>query len=88
MIPLTNNRLILNWHRIFSVKELKSYLEKKFRVSLNDIFEIRPLLEQYPNLRIAIRHSDTFLKDEELEERNSIISFFECCWDVKLTWKH
>ena len=61
------------------MKELKSYLEKKFRVSLNDIFEIRPLLEQYPNLRIAIWHSDTFLKDEDLKERNSIISFFECC---------
>jgi hypothetical protein len=61
------------------VKELKSYLEKKFKISLNDIFEIKSLLEQYPNLRIAIWHSDTFLKDEELEERNSIISFFECC---------
>jgi len=61
------------------VKELESYLEKKFRVSLNDIFEIKPLLEQYPNLRIAIWHSDTFLKDEDLKERNSIISFFECC---------
>ncbi|MBQ9553884.1 hypothetical protein IJU97_02805 [bacterium] len=36
MISLTNNRLILNGHRIFTKNELFSYLTKKFKTEKMD----------------------------------------------------
>ena len=87
MNQLQNNRLILNWHRIFSITQLFDFLSKKFWSETNSISWIENILSNYENLNIAIWHSDTFLKDETIKKHDEIIKILEKHWIVKQTWK-
>jgi len=84
---LPNNKLILNWHRIFNMNQLFQFLSKKFETDVNSKSEIEKILSNYTNLNIAIWHSDTFLRDECQCEHDSIIKLLEKHWIVKQTWK-
>ena len=87
MDQLPNNRLILNWHRIFNVKQLFEFFSKKFKSEVNTILEIEKILKNYDWLNIAIWHSDTFLKDETIKKHDEILKLLEKYWTVKQTWK-
>ena len=87
MTQLQNNKLILNWHRIFNKNQLFEFFTKKFGLEVNSVFDIEKTLKNYADLNIAIWHSDTFLKDESKEKRNKIIQILEKHGTVKQTWK-
>ena len=87
MIQLTNNKLILNWHRIFNMNQLFEFFSKKFKFEVKSESDIENILKIYENLNIAIRHSDTFLKDETPDKHNEIIKLFEKYGTVKQTGK-
>ena len=87
MIVLTNNKLILNWHRIFNINQLLEFFSKKFKCDVRSESEIEEILEDYKNLNIAIWHSDTFLKDENQEKHDEVVKLLEKYWTVKQTWK-
>lgn len=87
MIQLSNNKLILNWHRIFNINQLFEFFSKKFKTEINSEFDIEKILKNYDNLNIAIRHSDTFLKEENEAMHNKIIELLQKHWTVKQTWK-
>ena len=86
MIELPNNRLILNGHRIFSKKDLYTYLTKKFKKGINSELEIKEELLKYNNLKIAIWHADSFLKEESKDNYNKILDILSSCWEIKQTW--
>ena len=87
MIQLTNNKLILNWHRIFNMNQLFEFFSKKFKSEVNSESDIEKILKNYENLNIAVRHSDTFLKDESKNKHDEIIKLLENHWTVKQTGK-
>ncbi len=87
MIQLPNNKLILNWHRIFNMNQLFEFFSKKFKSDVDSEFRIENILKNYDNLNIAIRHSDTFLKEENEVMHNKIIELLQKYWTVKQTWK-
>ena len=82
-----NNRLILNWHKIFKINDLFWYFSKKFESKIDSESEIQKTLKNYKDLNIAIWHADTFLKDEKKEIHDNIIKLLEKYWTVKQTWK-
>ena len=88
MITLTNNKLILNWHRILDMNQLFEFFSKKFKSEINSEFDIENILKNYENLNIAVRHADTFLRDESLNNHDEIIELFEKYWTVKQTGKN
>lgn len=87
MIPLTNNKLILNWHRIFNTNQLFGFLSKKFKSNINSESDINEILKEYKNLNIIIWHSDTFLKDEIISKHDEIIQLLKKYGTIKQTWK-
>lgn len=87
MISLTNNRLILNGHRIFTKNELFSYLTKKFKTEKMDEKDMGEILSWYPNLKIAIWHADTFLSKESKTVHDEMIVYLSKFWELKQTWK-
>lgn len=87
MITLPNNKLILNWHRIFNMNQLFEFFSKKFKSEINSESDIKNVLKNYDDLNIAIRHADTFLKDESQNKHNKIINLLEKYGTVKQTWK-
>jgi hypothetical protein len=87
MIQLPNNKLILNWHRIFDLNQLFEFFSKKFKCDVNLNSEIESILKGYKNLNIAIWHSDTFLTNESKDKHDEIIKLLEKHWTVKQTWK-
>lgn len=87
MITLPNNKLILNWHRIFNVNQLFEFFSKKFKREVNSESDIEKILKNYENLNIAVRHADTFLKDERQNKHDEIIKLLEKYWTVKQTGK-
>ncbi len=87
MIQLPSNKLILNWHRIFNMNQLFGFFSKKFKSEVKSESDIEEILKGYENLNIAIRHSDTFLKDETLDKHDEIIELLEKYGIVKQTWK-
>jgi hypothetical protein len=87
MIELPNNKLILNWHRIFNQNQLFEFFSKKFNYEINTETEIEKILKNYKGLNIAVWHSDTFLKDETKIFHDNIIKLLEKYWTVKQTWK-
>lgn len=87
MIQLPNNKLILNWHRIFNMNQLFEFFSKKFKSEVNSAPDIENILKYYENLNIAIRHADTFLKNEILDKREEIIELLEKYGTVKQTWR-
>ena len=87
MITLLNNKLILNWHRIFDINQLFEFFSKKFKSEIKSESDIKNVLKNYENLNIAIRHADTFLKNETTATHDKIIKLIENFWTVKQTWK-
>ena len=87
MPHIPNNKLILNWHRILDMNQLFEFFSKKFKSEINSEFDIETILKNYENLNIAIRHSDTFLKEESLDKRDEIIELLEKHGIVKQTGK-
>ena len=87
MLILPNNKLILNWHRIFNIDQLFLFLSKKFKTKIGSEYDIEEILKNYENLNIAIRHADTFLKDEKQDKHDKIIEILEKHGTVKQTWK-
>lgn len=87
MIQLPSNKLILNWHRIFNMNQLFGFFSKKFKSEVKSESDIEEILKGHENLNIAIRHSDTFLKDETLDKHDEIIELLEKYGIVKQTWK-
>lgn len=87
MENLPNNKLILNWHRIFDLTQLFQNFSKKFNTRVNLESDIENILNNYVNLNISIWHSDTFLKDESKDKHDEIIKLLEKHWTVKQTWK-
>lgn len=87
MITLPNNKLILNWHRIFNINQFFEFFSKKFKSEIKSESDIENILKNYENLNIAIRHADTFLKDETITKHNEVIKILEKHGLVKQTWK-
>ena len=87
MIQLPNNKLILNWHRIFNMNQLFEFFSKKFKSEIKSEPDIENILKDYENLNIAIRHADTFLRDEILQKHDEIIEVLKKYGIVKQTWK-
>ena len=87
MVTLLNNKLILNWHRIFNINQLFEFFSKKFKSEVKSESDIENILKNYKNLSIAIRHSDTFLKDETTIKHDKILKLLEKYGTVKQTWK-
>lgn len=87
MIQLPNNKLILNWHRIFNMNQLFDFFSKKFKSEVKSESDIENILENYENLNIAVWHSDTFLKDEILQKHDEIIEVLKKFGTVKQTGK-
>ena len=84
---LPNNKLILNWHRILDISQLFEFFSKKFKSEINSEFDIENILKNHENLNIAVRHADTFLKDESSAKHDEIIEMLEKFGTVKQTWK-
>jgi len=87
MISLSNNKLILNWHKIFNLNQLFEFFSKKFKCKINSKYDIWEILKNYENLNIAIRHADTFLKDETQNNHIEIIEILKKYGNVKQTGK-
>ncbi len=87
MIILLNNKLILNWHRILNINQLFEFFSKKFKSDINSESDIENILKNYENLNIAVRHADTFLKDETLDTHGKIIELLKKYGTVKETGK-
>lgn len=87
MIQLPNNKLILNWHRILDIKQLFEFFSKRFKSEINSESEIENVLKDYKGLNIAVRHADTFLKNETTTKHDEIIKLLEKYGTVKQTWK-
>lgn len=88
MEQLTNNRLILNWHRILSLIQLFDFFSKRFKSNISSVHEIENILKNYNNLDIAIWHSDSFLEHETQDKHDEIIKILEKHWTLKQTWKN
>ena len=82
---LPNNRLILNWHRIFNMNQLFQFFSRKFKSEVKSESDIENILKNYENLNIAVRHADTFLKDETTTKHDEIIELLEKYGTVKQT---
>ena len=87
MIQLPSNKLILNWHRIFNMNQLFEFFSKKFKSEVKSKSDIENILKDYENLNIAVRHADTFLKDESIAKHDEIIELLEKYGTVKQTGK-
>lgn len=87
MTLLINNKLTLNWHRIFNMNQLFEFFSKKFKSEVISESEIENILNNYKGLNIAVWHADTFLKDETKTKHDEIIKLLEKYGTVKQTWK-
>ena len=54
---------------------------------MNSKSDIENILKDYENLSIAVRHADTFLKDETVQKHDEIIELLQRFWIVKQTGK-
>lgn len=69
------------------MNQLFEFFSKKFKSETNSEFDIENILKNYENLNIAVRHADTFLKEESLDKRDEIIELLEKHGIVKQTGK-
>jgi hypothetical protein len=67
------------------MNELFLFFSKKFKTKLISESDIEKILKNYKNLNIAVRHADTFLKDETKDKRDEIIKLLEKFGPVKQT---
>ena len=63
------------------------FFSKKFKSEVKSESNIKNILKNYENLNIAVRHADTFLKDESSAKHDEIIEMLEKFGTVKQTWK-
>ena len=63
------------------------FFSKKFKREVNSESDIEKILKNYENLNIAVRHADSFLKNERQNKHDEIIDLLEKYWTVKQTWK-
>ena len=69
------------------MNQLFEFFSKRFKCKINSESDIKKILKNCENLIIAVRHADTFLKDETIIKRNEIIKLLAKYGIVKLTWK-
>ena len=69
------------------MNQLFEFFSKKSKSEVNSESDIENILKDYENLNIAIRHSDTFLKDETSAKHDEIIEMLEKYGIVKQTGK-
>ena len=69
------------------MNQLFELFSKKFKSEVKSKYDIENILKNYENLNIAVRHADTFLKDETKNKRDGIIELFEKYGTVKQTGK-
>ena len=67
------------------MNQLFELFSKKFKSEIKSEPDIENILKNYENLNIAVRHADTFLKDETKNKRDGIIELLEKYWTVKHT---
>lgn len=61
------------------------FFSKKFKSEIKSESDIENILKNYENLNIAVRHADTFLKDETSTKHDEIIKLLEEFGTVKQT---
>lgn len=85
---LPNNQLILNGHKIRSIIDLYAYIQKRTGSDkeIKKLQDIKTILDIYDDPKIAIRHSDTFLSDEENNTKRQVISELSKRYPIKITW--
>ena len=69
------------------MNQLFEFFSKKFKSEVKSESDIDGILKGYENLNIAVRHADTFLKDETIVKYDEIIELFEKYGTVKQTGK-
>ena len=69
------------------MNQLFEFFSKKFKREINSESNIEEILKNYKDLNIAVRHADTFLKDEKQDKHDEIIKLLEKHWIVKQTGK-
>ena len=67
------------------MNQLFEFFSKKFKSEVKSKSDIENILKDYENLNIAVRHADTFLKDETITKHNEIIKLLEKYGTVKQT---
>ena len=67
------------------MNQLFEFFAKKFKSEVKSKSDIENILKDYKNLSIAIRHSDTFLKDETIVKHDEILKLLEKYGTVEQT---
>ena len=67
------------------MNQLFEFFAKKFKSEVKSESDIENILKNYENLSIAVRHSDTFLKDETTVRHDEILKLLEKYGTVKQT---
>lgn len=63
------------------------FFSKKFKSEVKSKSDIKNILKNCGNLNIAVRHADTFLKNETTVKHDEIIKLLEKFGTVKQTGK-
>ena len=69
------------------MNQLFENFSKKFKSEVKSKSDIENILKDHENLNIAIRHADTFLKDETPNKHDEIIKLLENFGTIKQTGK-
>ena len=69
------------------MNQLFEFFSKKLKSEIKSESDIENILKNYENLNIAVRHADTFLKDESIAKHDEIIKMLEKLGTVKQTGK-
>ena len=67
------------------MNQLFEFFSKKFKSEIDSEPKIEDILANFNSLNIAVRHADTFLKDETTTKHDEIIKLFEKYGTVKQT---
>jgi hypothetical protein len=67
------------------MNQLFEFFSKKFKSEVKSQSDIENILKNYEILNIAVRHADTFLKDESSAKDDEIIEMLEKFGTVKQT---
>ena len=70
------------------MNQLFNFFSRKFKSEIKSESDIKDILKNYENLNIAVRHADTFLKDENEAKHDEIIELLEKLGTVKQTGKN